>query len=148
MSKDNILRITLFVSVLAFNPVVAETLKPITNIQSQQETRVSTSIANILHKRGLDEDAAEEISQNFVAEDEELFTRMMENLLHGCKSISKDELLAYLSNEALYRKTVSLESYDHLVAMVSKIKQKSLDALTFKELQIIAKQNQQLIVIV
>ena len=146
MSKENILRITLFVSVLAFNPVVAETFESKINIQSQQNNSVSATIANILHKRGLDEDAAKEISQKFVTEDEELFARMMENLLHGCKSISKDELLAYLSNEALYRKTVSLESYDHLVAMVSKIKQKSLDALTFKELQIIAKQNQQLIV--
>ncbi|HFQ61072.1 MAG TPA: hypothetical protein ENK39_02070, partial [Epsilonproteobacteria bacterium] len=71
MSKENILRITLFMSVLAFNPVIAEVVKPISNIQSsQQETRVSTSIANILHRRGLDVDAAKKISQEFVADDE------------------------------------------------------------------------------
>ena len=145
MSKENLFRITLFVSVLALNPVVAETLKPTTNIQSQQETRVSTSIANILHKRGLDEDAAEELSQNFVADDEELFARMLENLLNGCKSMSKDELLTYLSNEALFRKSIDLKSYDQLVAMVSNVKQKSLDQVTLKELQTIAKQNSQLI---
>jgi len=145
MSKENILRISLFVSVLAFNPVVAETVKPTSNIQNQQETRVSTSIANILHKRGLDEDAAEKLSQNIVADDEELFTHMMENVLNGCKSISKEALLAYLGNEALFRKSVSLENYDHLVAMVNKIKQKPLDKTTLKELQNIAKQNRQLL---
>ncbi len=145
MSKENILRITLFVSVLAFNPAVAETFKPTTNIQTQQQTRVSTSIANILHKRGLDEDAAEMISQNFVAEDEDLFARMMENLLDGCKSISKEEVLKYLSNEALFRKSVTLESYDTLLSMVSSIKQKTLDAKTRAELQSVAKQNRQLL---
>ena len=145
MSKENLLRISLFVSVLVLNPVVAETVKPTTNIQTQQETRVSTSIASILHKRGLDEDAAEELSQNFVAEDEELFTRMMENLLNGCKSISKEELLTHLSSEALFRKSMDLQSYDHLVAMVSKVKQKALDKVTLKELQTVAKQNRQLL---
>ena len=145
MSKENILRISLFVSVLAFNPVVAETLNPTSNIQNQQETRVTTSIASLLHKRGLDADAAEELSQNIVPENEELFSLMMENLLQGCKSISKDELLTYLSNEALFRKNVSLESYDHLVAMVSKVKQKALDKNTLKELQTVAKQNKQLL---
>jgi len=145
MSKENILRITLFISVLAFNPVVAETLKSTTNIQTQQETRVSTSIANILHKRGLDEDAAEELSQNFVAEDEELFARMLENLLSGCKNLSKEEVLTFLSNEALFRKNVDLESYDTLVSMASKIKQKALDKATLKELQTVAKQNRQLL---
>jgi len=145
MSKENILRITLFVSVLAFNPVVAETVKNTTNIQTQQETRVSTSIANILHKRGLDEDAAEEISQNFMPDDEELFTQMLENLLNGCKSMRKEEVLTFLSNEALFRKSVDLESYDTLVSMASKIKQKSLDNVTLKELQSVAKQNRQLL---
>jgi len=145
MNKENILNITLFVSVLVFNPAVAETLKPTTNIQTQQETRVSTSIANILYKRGLDEDAAKELSQNFMPEDEELFARMLENLLNGCRSINKDEVLSYLSNEALFRKSVDLKSYDTLVSIVSKIKQKSLDAMTLKELQSVAKQNRQLL---
>jgi len=145
MSKENILRITLFVSVLVFNPVVAETFQNATNIQTQQKTRVSTSIANILHKRGLDADAAEEIGQNFVADDEELFARMIENVLNQCTSISKEELLTYLSNEALFRKSVDLQSYDQLVAMVSKVKQKALDADTLKALQSVAKQNRQLI---
>jgi len=145
MSKENILSITLFVSVLVLNPAIAETLKPTTNIQTQQETRVSASISNILHKRGLDEDVAEEISQNFMIDDEKLFTQMLENLLNGCKSMNKDEVLTYLSNEALFRKSVDLKSYDHLVALVSSIQKKALDKTTLQELQSVAKQNRQLI---
>ena len=145
MSKENILRITLFVSVLAFNPVVAETLNPRQNIQTQQTNSVVESMASILHKRGLDAEAAQRLSQNFVAQDEALFALMMENLLSTCKSINKEELLTYLSNEALFRKSVALESYDQLVSMVSKIKQKSLDKVTLTALQIVSKENQQLI---
>ena len=145
MSKENLLRISLFVSVLVFNPVVAETFDPITNVQTQQETRVSTSIAKVLHKRGLDEDAAQKISQEFVTDDEELFAAMIENLLNGCKGMSKDELLAYLSNEALFRKSVNLGEYDQLVAMVSHMHQKALDDETLQALQNVARQNRQLL---
>jgi len=144
MSKENILRITLFVSVLVLNPVAAKTLKLSSTIQTQQETRVSTSIANILYKRGLDEDVAKELSKNLMAEDEELFARMLENLLNGCKSISKEEVFTFLSNEALFRKRVDLKSYDHLVAMAHSVQQKVLDKTTLQQLQNIAKQNRQL----
>ncbi len=145
MSKENILRITLFVSVLAFNPLVAETLKIPANIQTQQTNSIASGIANILHKRGIDEDAAEEISREFVAEDEALFARMMDNLLSGCKSINKEELLTYLSKEALFRNSVQLHDYDTLVAMVAAIREKALDEVTLKELQMIAKENRQLL---
>jgi len=144
MSKENILTITLFVSVLVLNPAVAEILKSTNAIQTQQETRVSTNIANILYKRGLDEDAAKELSQNFMAEDEELFASMLENLLSGCKGMAKDDVLAYLSNEALFRKRVDLQSYDQLVAMARGVQQKVLDKTTLQQLQNIAKQNRQL----
>ena len=145
MSKENLLRISLFVSVLVLNPVVAETLTPITNVQTQQETRVSTSIAKVLHKRGLDEDAAQKISQEFVSDDEDLFAAMIENLLNGCKGINKEALLSYLSTKALFRKSVNLEEYDQLVAMVSQIHQKALDDETLIALQNVAKQNKQLL---
>ena len=142
MSKENILRITLFVSVLAFNPVVAETLNTRQNIQTQQTTTnsVASSISTILHKRGLDEDAAQEIGESFV-EDDDLFYSMMENILSGCRSINKDELITYLSNEALFRKNVSLDSYDQLVSMLSKIKQQAPNEVTLAELQLIAQKN-------
>lgn len=145
MSKENLLRITLFVSVLAFNPATAQKLTPLNNIQTQQSTTVKSSISKILHKRGLDEDIAKEISEKIIS-DEELFASMLDNLLKDCHSISKEEVLTYLSNEALFRKSVDLHHYDYLIAMVSQIQEKSLDKQTLAQLSQIAKKNSLLVV--
>ena len=140
MDKRNFISVTLLVSALAFNPLVAQQLS--TNVSSQiQHSTVSSSIASILHKRGLDEDAAQEISNNLVDEEDELFALMIDNLVNECSSLSKDEILEYLSTAALYRQGVHFDSYAHLVSMVSKIKEKSLDEKTLTQLSAIAKEN-------
>ena len=140
MDKRNFVSVTLLVSALAFNPLGAQQLN--TNASSQiQRSTVSSSIASILHKRGLDEDAAGEISNNLVDEEDELFALMINNLLNECTSLSKEEVLEYLSTAALYRQNVHFDSYAQLVNMVSKIKQKPLNEKTLKQLIAIAKKN-------
>jgi len=140
MDKRNFVSVTLLVSALAFNPLVAQQLH--TNVSSQiQRSTVSSSIASILHKRGLDEDAAGEISNNLVDEEDELFDLMINNLVNECSSLSKEEVLEYLSTAALYRQNVHFDSYAQLVNMVSKIKQKPLNEKTLKQLSVIAKKN-------
>ncbi len=141
MDKRNFISVTLLVSALAFNPLVAQQLNTtITNSQINLNT-VSSSIASILHKRGLDEDAAHEISNNLIDEEDELFALMIDNLVNNCSSLSKDEILEYLSTAALYRQNVHFDSYAHLVNMVSKIKKKSLSETTLAKLSTIAKEN-------
>ena len=86
MKKHNFISITLIISGLALNPVMATTVshrvaKKQTNINS-----VSMSIASILHKRGIDEEAAQELSDNHLEEDEVLLALMIENLEDGCSS--------------------------------------------------------------
>ena len=143
MDKRNFISVTLLVSALAFNPLVAQQLN--TNVSSQIKLNtVSSSIASILHKRGLDEDAAQEISNNFVDEEEELFALMINNLVNKCSSLSREEVLEYLSTAALYRQNVHFDSYAQLVNMVSKIKQKPLDEKTLTQLSAIAKQNKEI----
>ena len=140
MDKRNFISVTLLVSALAFNPVVAEQLN--TNVSSQRQVNtVSSSIASILHKRGLDEDAAREISNNLVDEEDMLFALMIENLVKECSSLSREEVLEYLSTAALYRQNVHFDSYSQLVNMVSKIKQKPLNEKTLEQLSTIAKKN-------
>lgn len=139
MDKRNLLSVTLLVTALAFNPSVANE-----NIQtntSVKENRVTSKIASILHKRGLDEDAAKEISENFVNEDEELFALMLDNLLYSCDIVENDEILEYLSRAALHRQNVHLDSYAQLVSMVSKIKQSVLGTKTLEQLNSVAKSN-------
>jgi len=146
MSTQNILRITLFVSVLVFNPAVAEKHSQLNNIQTQQTNSVIQSIADILHKRGLDEDAAQEISAQMVEDEDENFLAMIENILKSCKELTHNEVLEYLSTEALHRKEVKLNSYTQLIHMFSQIKQKSPDKEIREQLSSVAKSNSRLVV--
>ena len=143
MDKRNFISVTLLVSALAFNPLVATELN--TNITSQRQINsVSSSIAHILHKRGIDEDMAKKISQNLVDEEDELFEAMINNLVNGYSSLSKEEVLEYLSTAALYRQTVDFDSYSHLISMVSKIKGKSLNEESLLQLSRVAKLNKEI----
>ena len=146
MQKQTIISVTLLVSALAFNnSLVAEQHTDIT-INTQLE-RISTTshIASILYEKGLDEDAAQVISQNLIIDDA-LFTTMIENLLNGCSNINKDDAYEYLSKAALQRQKVRLDNYGHLIHMVSTIKQKALDKGTLAQLNIVAKQNTSLLI--
>ncbi len=143
MDKRNIISVTLLVSALAFNPLVATELN--TNTTSQRQINsVTGSIAHILHKRGIDEDMAKEISQNLTEDEDELFAAMINNLLNGYSDLSKEEILEYLSTAALYRQTVDFDSYSHLIHMVSEIKEKPLNEQSLKQLSRVAKLNQEL----
>ena len=140
MDKRNFISVTLLVSALALNPLVATQLNANTSSQIERNT-VSSSIASILHKRGIDEDAAQEITNNLLDEEDELFALMIDNLVNECSSLSKDEILEYLSTAALYKQDVHFDTYAQLVNMVSKIKQKPLNEKTLKQLKAIAKKN-------
>lgn len=141
MNKHNFIGITLVISGLTFNPAMATQI-PYVAAQSQTNiTTVSSSIATILHKRGIDEEVAHELTGKLLEEDEELLALMIQNLEEGCNSVSREEILEHLSTIALHRQNVHFDSYDHLVGMVSKIKQKALDENTLMQLHSIAKTN-------
>jgi hypothetical protein len=143
MDKRNIISVTLLVSALAFNPLVATELT--TNASSQRQINsVSSSVAHILHKRGIDEDMAKEISENLLDEEDELFTAMIDNLLNEYSNLTKEEVLEYLSTSALYRQRVDFNSYSHLISMVSKIKGKALNEQNLKQLSTVAKLNKEM----
>jgi len=141
MNKQNIIRITLFVSILIFNPAVADTLRSATNLQTNINTTITENIASILYKRGLEEKAAKERAEEFVEDDERLFALMLDNLLYGCSDITKEEILEHLSTAALHRKSIALDSYAHLIDIYSKIKRSTPDQKARKKLNTIAKRN-------
>ena len=142
MNRHNFIGMSILVSVLALNPLVA------TEFQNKIETRlnssanVSDSIASVLHKRGLDEEAAKEIADSLVDGNEELLAQMVANLT---LAVPHDEIIEHLGNMALHRKETRLDSYDHLVNMVSKIRKRPLDKNTLNHLHAIARLNSQLV---
>ena len=141
MKKHHFISITLIISGLALNPLIANTVvNSVSQVQTTNHT-ISSSIASILHKRGLDEDTAEEMSNNLLEEDEALLAMMLQNLEEESGIVSREEVLEYLSTAALHRENIRFDSYDHLIAMVSKIKQTSLDTETLQHLRNVAKKN-------
>ena len=145
MDKRNIITLTLFLSALVFTPLVAQEGEfQLYTVTQQKPKRVSADIAATLHQKGLDADAALRIANDFVAHDDVRFSLMMENLLASCQTLTREEVLAYLSEEALHRQKVELYTYGQLVSMVTKVKKKTPDETVLNQLSSIAKHNQRL----
>ena len=138
MQRRDIFYTALIATALALSPL---TPTPISHSAKHQANSLSTNIASMLYKRGLDDDAAREISENFFLDNEDLFSFMLKNLENGCSIISEDEIMNYLSSMALQRKSIELDSYESLVSMVHKIKNRALPKETLKQLEQIASKN-------
>lgn len=146
MNKQNFITLTLIISGLALNPVMANAVFTTVTYHQNINDSVSSSISSLLYSRGLDKDAADEISENLVSEeDEDLLEGLIQDLDRE-NIVSRKEVLEYLSTKALHKQNIDFHSYDHLVGMVSKIKQKSLNSETLKQLHNLSKCNKQLFV--
>jgi len=137
MNTKNLLALTLLATSLTLNATVAQHTNIITK---QQNSSISSKLATILHKRGLDEDKAIEISKNFIDENEELFSLMMHNLINS-SSYTQKEVLNQLSMMALQRKNIDLTSYSSLVSLAHSMSKRTLGSETLKNLEAIATKN-------
>ena len=140
MKKINLLYSTLVATALGVAPFLATPLNA-TVTHSAKTSTLSFNIANILHNRGLELNAAQKISDEFLGNDEELFSILLENIKNRCSVLSKDEIMNYISNLALQRKSIELDSYSALIKMVHQIKHASPSKETLLELQNIANLN-------
>ena len=136
--NKGLLSVTVFVTSLILTPAMASPFN--VNIKIQNNS-ISNSIASMLRKRGLDEDAAQKIANSFIGEDEARFAIMLRNLENGCSILNKNEVLEYLSHSALQKRAVDFTSYSSLIGMVQKIKNKALEPNTMRELENVANKN-------
>ncbi|GIT97647.1 hypothetical protein [Sulfurovum sp. TSL1] len=146
MHKQNFLTLTLIISGLALNPVMANAVFTTVSYHQNINDSVSSSIASLLYSRGLEQDAADEISAKLVSEEDDDYLKGLIEDLEGANIVSRREVLEYLSTKALHKENLDFHSYDHLVGMVSKIKQRSLDGKMLKQLHKIVQNNKQLFV--
>ena len=148
MNRQNFLRVTLFVSVLALNPAAAEvnlrTGCDITATQDQNQNLIKSGIADLLEAKGLEREAAERISQDFVSSNGVHLAAMVQNITENTR-LTKEEILSYLGNEALFGKDIRLDRYDALIQMHTKITQAVPDAMTRTRLRGVATLNQTLV---
>jgi len=143
MNRQNMLRITLFISVLAFNPAVAQTLnqRTLSAIETQEQKSLGSDISKTLMEKGLEKEAAERLSQNFMETHSDSMEKMVENIV-GSGIASHGEVVAYLGEEALFRRNTDLSRYDVLVHMFTRLKKhEKPEKETLAALQQIAFQN-------
>jgi hypothetical protein len=146
MDKRNFISVTLLISALALNPLIATELN-INNLSTQRQINtVTNSIASLLYNRGLDEDVAHNLSRELVDDKDELFEAMINNIVNIYQDITHEEILEHLSTLALHRQNIDFASYDHLVHMVTKIKSKALSQTELKQLSTVSKLNQMIYV--
>ena len=138
MKTNKFISATILASALALSSVAMA--QQITIPQAKVNT-VTSSIASILYKRGIEEESAYKISDDFIDMDEDLFALMIFNLESGCGVLSESEILNYLSSSALRKQKVELTSYSFLIGMAYAIKSKTLSSKTQSELKKIAQKN-------
>ena len=143
--QNNIITITLIITGLALNPLMGESVESRVGYNKVNHSSVVSSIAKILHNRGLEENAAEMIASELVNEDDSMLLALMHNL-ENHNIATKDEVLVYLSQLALHKQKPDFKSYDQLIGMVEKIKQKPIDDITRKKLRELAEVNKTLFV--
>ena len=141
MNKQNFITTTLIITGLALNPAMGKTVDRRTSQNQTINKSIASSISTILHNRGLDEETAQELADNFLDEKDEVFLAIMMRYFENQNIVSKEEVLTYLSQVALHKQNIDLTSYDYLIGMVSSIKQKPLDENIRKKLSQIAKTN-------
>ena len=85
MNKQNFITLTLIISGLAFNLVMAEGvecnragMKPApTQTEQQNRTSVVSGISTVLYNKGLDEDVAEELAENLIEGEDEMYLSLL-----------------------------------------------------------------------
>jgi len=146
MNKQNLLTLTLIISGLALNPVMADAVaNTIASTQTINHS-IASSISTVLYNRGLEEETANELASAMVDEEDEMFLAMLLQTLDAKNIASREEVIEYLSTAALHRQSIDFKKYDNLVGMVSKIKKRALDENTLKQLSYLVKVNKQLFV--
>lgn len=140
MEKRYFIGVTLLLTVLSTNPILANRVNTNSPINLKQVNTLASQISSTLYKRGLDKDVAYELSNNFV-EDEDYLNEKINNFLDIYQKISKEDLLEHLSTVALNRQKINFDSYDNLISIVSKINGAHPDIHDLKKLRTISNIN-------
>ncbi len=96
MNRKHFITVSLLLSALALNPLIANELYLDHTSSQRQINTISSQIASLLYNRGLDEDVAYELSEGLI-EDNELFETMINNLLSHHQDLTEDVLFKYSS---------------------------------------------------
>lgn len=140
--QNNILTLSLIITGLAINPAMGNTVERRAGYTQINHLSLASRIATILYNRGLDEDAASAVASEFANEEDEKMLSLLLQNLERHNIATQEEVLTYLSQQALHKHPFDPKSYDQLIGMVEKIRKKPLNSETRTKLSAIAKQTQ------
>lgn len=141
--KKNILIVTVLISNIAFGSVLPGQIRDGKEF-STQKTRVNSihKAASInLSKRGLDESIAMDKVSEILKADEFTNVLMAQNIVMNFNELKHEDIISYISDSALYGKSVDLSSYSNIVALIQKSNNFNLDKTTLKKIEKIVLEN-------
>lgn len=137
MTTKQILSLTLLATTLTLS---AAAPREYPKTIKQQANSLSHEISSILYNRGIEQERAKALSDALLHPNEPLFSMMLHNYIYSTK-ISKEEVLEYLSREALKKKSVDLSSYATLIKISQQIEKVAPTQQTLAKLEEISSKN-------
>ena len=102
---------------------------------------LADAVTEHLHARGLDKDVASEKAFNSLKDDPASTDLMAKNILNHFGEMKRKDLIDYISNNALYNRSIDISIYDHLIALIQKINGFKSDKETLEKVEKISFEN-------
>lgn len=141
--KREILIVTVLMTNIAFSatlPVKIREIKEI-DVNKNKISSLAEAASIHLHKKGLDQDIADQKVLKALSSDEHVNALMVQNIVNNFDNIKREDIIAYIGSCALYEKSVNFSSYDNIVALVQKTDKLMLDKVTLEKIEKICLEN-------
>lgn len=139
--NKKIIIITVFLTNIVFASVSPLSI-PLNNSNTKRVNTLSGMVSSNLHRRGLEKSVAEQKVSKSLQGDAYTNDLMAQNILENISGIKKENIIAYLTNCALYGKNVDLSSYESIVALVQQSNKLALEKADVQIIQKISLENQ------
>lgn len=121
-------------------PVEVREVSTTSQSRKNSETLANMSV-DALYARGLEKDVAKSRVLQSLKYGEHLSHIMAQNIMKHFDELEHHDIVSYISDAALFRKSVDLSSYEHLISFVQKTKKLVLDQGCLEKLEKISLEN-------
>ena len=141
-----ILIFTVLISNIAFGSVLPIEFREFKEISTNKNGLSSLADAAVIHlyEKGLDKNAAEQKVTQVLKGHTYTDSLMAQNIIEKLNEIKHEDVVAYISNAALYGTNVDLSSYSTLVNLAHKGQKIDLDRSTLDKIKKISQENKQI----
>lgn len=140
-----ILIFTVLISNIAFSAVLPVDMRDVSEIReigtNKNRVSICSAVSRHLHKKGLDEDVADERVKKHLRYNEYENSLMAENILNNFNELNHKDIISFVSESVLFQKNVDLSSYKQIVGLVHKSNKVSMDSMTLKKIEKISFEN-------